>query len=112
MDINELTVGQAKELAAMFSGKEAEGHFFEIGKNYIVRTVTYIYTGKLVEVGASEIVLVDCSWIPETERYMQFVENGSVKECEPFPDGRNVIIGRGGIMDAVVLEKTLPRSQK
>jgi hypothetical protein len=75
--------------------------FFEIGKNYIVRTVTMIYTGKLVDVGATELVLVDCSWIPDTGRYMQFVA-----------DGRRVVIGRGGLMDAVVLEKPLPRSQK
>jgi len=75
--------------------------FFEIGKNYIVRTVTMIYTGKLVDVGATELVLVDCSWIPDTGRYMQFVA-----------DGRRVAIGRGGLMDAVVLEKPLPRSQK
>ena len=112
MNINDLTIGQAKELASMFGAKEESSHFFEIGKNYIVRTVTMIYTGKLVDVGPTEIVLVDAAWIPETDRFMQFVANGSVKECEPYPDGRRVIIGRGGLMDAVVLEKELPRSQR
>jgi hypothetical protein len=112
MNIDELTIGEAKELATLFSKSPSTQHFFEIGKNYIIRTVTMIYTGKLVDVGANELVLVDAAWIPETERFMQFVETGAVRECEPYPDGRRVIIGRGGLMDAVVLEKQLPRIQK
>lgn len=114
MNIDNVTYGELKQIAAMFGAAQpqASNHFFEIGKNYIVRTVTMIYTGKLVDVGATEIVLVDAAWIPETDRFMQFVANGSVKECEPYPDGRRVIIGRGGLMDAVVLEKELPRSQR
>ena len=113
MNIDQMTYGELKQIAAMFSASGQQNqHFFEIGKNYIVRTVTMIYTGKLVDVGATEIVLVDAAWIPETDRFMQFVAEGKVKECEPYPDGRRVIIGRGGLMDAVVLEKDLPRSQR
>jgi hypothetical protein len=113
MNIDQMTYGELKQIATMFSASSQENqHFFEIGKNYIVRTVTMIYTGKLVAVGDKEIVLVDAAWIPETDRFMQFVAEGKVKECEPYPDGRRVIIGRGGLMDAVVLEKELPRSQQ
>lgn len=88
------------------------GNPYEVGSNYIVRTVTMIYTGKLIEVLPLELVMVDVSWIPETERYMQFVADGAVKECEPYPAGVRVVIGRGAILDAVVLSKPLPRSQK
>ena len=113
MNIDDLTIKQARELAALFSVPVSSvPHFFEIGKNYIVRTVTMIYTGRLVDVGPNELVLVDAAWIPETDRFMQFVEDGKVKECEPYPDNRRVIIGRGGLIDAVVLEKELPRSQR
>lgn len=112
MDINDLTIKQARELTAIFGGQQPTQHFFEIGKNYIVRTVTMIYTGKLVDVGPQELVLIDAAWIPETDRFMQFVADGKCKEVEPYPDGRRVIIGRGGLMDAVVLEKELPRSQR
>src|SRR4051812_48675675 len=104
MDINNLTIGQAKELSALFGGPASSAHPFEIGENYVVRTVTMIYTGKLVAVYPNEFVLVDAAWIPETERYMDFVANGKVKECEPFPDGHLVVIGRGGLMDATVLK--------
>jgi hypothetical protein len=115
IDIDSLTIGQAKELAALLGNTTPQAqvlHFFEIGKNYIVRTVTMIYTGKLVDVGPQEIVLIDAAWIPETDRFMQFVADCAVKECEPYPDGRRVIIGRGALVDAVVLEKDLPRSQR
>ena len=83
-----------------------------IGKNVIVRTVTMIYTGRLEGINKDEFILVDCSWIPETDRYMQFVANGSVKECEPYPDGMPVYINRGALLDMVELRKDLPRSQK
>ena len=116
MNINDLTVAQIKKLFAMmpnnFSSPSCSSHPFEIGKNYILRTVTMIYTGKLIAVYPQELVLVDAAWIPETDRYMDFVATGKVKECEPYPDGRHVPIGRGGLMDAVVLEAPLPRSQK
>lgn len=113
MNLDNLTVGQVRELSKMLGGQLSACHNpYEIGKNYIVRTVTMIYTGRLVEVGPQELVMVDVSWIPETGRYMQFVEDGAVNECEPYPEGRRVIIGRGSLLDAVVLEKPLPRSQK
>jgi hypothetical protein len=112
MNIEELTIKEARELSQLFSAAPINQHFFEIGKNYIVRTVTMIYTGKLVDVGQNELVLIDCAWIPDTGRYMQFVAEGKVNECEPYPDGQRVVIGRGGLMDATVLSKPLPRSQK
>ncbi len=112
MNIEELTIKQVREISAFLQPNKNEQHFFEIGKNYIIRTVTMIYTGKLVDVGEQEIVVINAAWIPETERFSQFVENGLVRECEPYPEGRRVIIGRGSIVDAVVLEKDLPRIQK
>jgi hypothetical protein len=112
MNIDQMTYGELKQIASMFQASAPQSqHFFEIGKNYIVRTVTMIYTGKLVDVGATEIVLIDAAWIPETDRFMQFIADGKIKECEPYPDERRVIIGRGGLMDAVVLDKELPRKQ-
>lgn len=86
--------------------------FYEVGQNYAIRTVTMIYTGRLVAVGPQELVLVDVSWIPETERFAQFVAKGQVRECEPYPEGKKVIIGRGSLLDACVLDAPLPREQK
>ena len=84
---------------------------YVIGKNYLIRTVTMIYTGKLLSVGNQELVIKDACWIPETERWMQAVAEVKFKEVEPYPKGRHVIIGRGAILDAVIIDR-LPTEQK
>jgi len=90
---------------------EKKKHPYAVGKNYLVRTVTMIYTGKLVKVYEQELVVVDAAWIPETERWMQAVADCKFKEVEPYPAGVEVVIGRGAILDAVQI-KTLPRQQR
>lgn len=113
MNIEDLTLKQIREIQSLSCGVPVEplsNH--PVGKNVIVRTVTMIYTGRLQSVTSTDLVLVDCSWIPETDRFMQFVANGSVKECEPYPDGLPVFINRGALLDMCELRKDLPRSQK
>lgn len=119
MNIENLTIGQAREIAALFSQvsqvpqKDASVKSdYPVGKNVIVRTVTMIYTGLLSSVTDTDLVLIDCSWIPETERFMQFVADGAVKECEPYPDGLPVFINRGAFLDMCELKSQLPRRQK
>lgn len=109
MDINDLTLGQAKELAAMF-GKQDASHPYEVGKVYLIRTVTMIDTGRLVAVTPQELVLEDAAWIADTGRFAQAVEKAEFGEVEPFPDGK-VIVGRGAVVDAVQIRLS-PRSQK
>ena len=113
MRIDELTIGEARQLATMFGGiplADPGPGPWEIGKNYLIRTVTMIDTGRLVAVTPQELVLEDAAWIADTGRFAQAVEEADFSEVEPFPEGR-VIIGRGSIIDAVVIKKT-PRSQK
>ena len=82
-----------------------------IGENYLIRTVTMIYTGKLTKVYDKDLVLVDCAWIPETERWAQTVEKGVFKEVEPYPDGYEVILNREAILDTTKVHWKLPRTQ-
>lgn len=111
MNIEDLTIKQARELSAMFSGtKSTDSSAWEIGKCYLIRTVTMIATGRLVAVTEHELVIEDAAWIADTGRFSDAVKNATFGEVEPFPDGR-VIIGRGSIVDAVIIVK-LPRSQK
>jgi hypothetical protein len=112
-DINSLTIGQAKELAALFGNAPvpvADNSAWEIGQNYLIRTVTMIDTGRLVAVTAQELVLEDAAWIADTGRFSEAVEKAEFGEVEPFPSGR-VILGRGAIIDAVMIN-TLPRIRK
>jgi len=112
MDINDLTIGEAKALAAMFGKCEMvrDDSHWEIGKTYLIRTVTMIDTGKLVAVTPQELVLEDAAWIADTGRFADAVKKCEFNEVEPFPDGR-VIIGRGALIDAVLIEQA-PRLQK
>ena len=115
MNIEDLTLKQIREIQVLYctaSQPAAPHSSYPVGKNVIVRTVTMIYTGRLEQVTDTDLVLVDCSWIPETERFMQFVAEGKVRECEPYPDGLPVYINRGALLDMCELTKQLPRSQK
>lgn len=110
MKLGELTIGEAKQLARMFGGSTVDNSAWEIGKPYLIRTVTMIDTGILVAVTPQELVLEEAAWIADTGRFSQAVEKAEFGEVEPFPAGR-VIIGRGAIIDAVVINK-VPRSRK
>lgn len=111
MNIEDLTIKQARELASIFNGSEQKTEY-PVGNNVIVRTVTMIFTGKLVKVTSTDLVLLECSWIPDTERYAKFVEEGAVKQCEPYPADLLVFVNRGALIDLCELKKGLPRSQK
>ena len=83
---------------------------FEIGKAYLIRTVTMINIGVVKSVGEKELVLSDCSWIADTGRYHNCIKDGTLEEVEPYTD--DVIIGRGSLIDATIWNHELPRNQK
>ena len=115
MNLDWLTIGQAKEIAAMFhvsDGNPVSPYDGLIGGNVMVRTVTMIYVGKLIAAHRHELVLTDASWIPETGRWAQFIKEGNISECEPYPYDMEVIIGRGAVLDACKWLSGLPRKQK
>ena len=60
MDINDLTIGQAKELAAMFGGNQSTQGLddFCIGKYVIIRTYTAgVWAGLLAKKSGNEVIL-------------------------------------------------------
>ena len=90
--------------------KKENDDVWTIGKIYLIRTVTMIDVGRLIEVTSQELVLEDAAWIADTGRFMDALRSENFLEVEPFPDGK-VIIGRGAVIDAVELKK-LQRTQK
>jgi hypothetical protein len=116
INLDDLTLGQIKELKNAINGETAKSNNmcddYPVGKNVIVRTVTMIYTGLLYKVTDTDLVLLQCSWIPQTEKYKLFVETGAVKYCEPYPDELKVFVNRGALVDFCELVAKLPRSQK
>lgn len=111
MDIDSLTVREIKHIQSLLK-PNTETHPYKIGTNYFIRTVTHHLTGKLLRVTSKELVLIDAAWIADNGRFMNFLKDGTPNEVEPFPDGQEVIVGRGSLIDAVEWSHALPRKQK
>jgi hypothetical protein len=111
-NINDLTIGQLREIQALLpsNGNNNDSHWV-IGKGYFLRTGTHHLTGVLVKVTPQELVLQDAAWIADDGRFAQAVASGIFAEVEPFPTGKEVIVGRNFLVDAVVID-TVPREQK
>ena len=77
----------------------AEKHGWQIGKLYLILTVTRYYVGRLVHVGEQELTIEDAAWVADTGRFGEALSGGKLSEVEPYPDGP-VLIGRGSIVDA------------
>ena len=112
LNIDELTVKQIKHIQSLLKGPGEEKHRWKIGENYFIRTVTHHLTGKLIAVTPKELWLKDAAWIADDGRFMQAIRDGKLNEVEPFPDGEEIPVGRGALIDAVIWKHALPREQK
>ena len=113
MSIESLTIGEAREIANLFGNKSSAYRPHPLtGKNVIVRTITMIYTGKLVGNDEFGLHLNQAAWIPDTGRYANFVAEGEADECEPYPEDLIVFVSPGALIEVVELKSNLPRSQK
>ena len=113
MNTDELTLGQIKEIKSLL-GSQTENHPFEVGKPYMLRTVTHIDVGRIKAVYPTEIVLTEAAWVADTGRFSeQWDKTGdnAFDEVEMFPRDRDVIVGRGALIDATQL-KELPTKTK
>jgi len=115
MSIDNLTVGQLKELGSMFGRTpqlNVHESFFEVGKNYFIRTVTHHHTGRCIRVAPTFIVLIDAAWIADDGRFANAMLTGDFSEVEPYPDGAEVCVSLGALIDAVECKYPLPKEQK
>lgn len=112
MQLDKLTVGEVREICALFGGGKSQTHPYVIGEKYFIRTVTHHFTGQLVAVHQQELVITDAAWIADDGRFTQAIAKGEFNEVEPYPDNEMVVIGRSSIIDAVRFTPDLPRSQK
>lgn len=74
-------------------------HPYKIGQTIVIRTVTMIQVGTLVNVYEQELVLENAAWIADTGRWADFLKGKMPDEVEPFLDGE-VFVGRGALIDA------------
>ncbi len=100
------------KLASLISEEKNDtdsGCFFEVDKVYAIRTVTMIYTGRVKKITSTDVLLDEAAWIPETERWADFVDTGAHKEAEPYK--RPVAIKQGAILDYTEIPSVI-RKQK
>lgn len=115
LDINKLTIGEAKQIAATFCGTPLSStpanHSFEIGKAYFFQTVTLYFTGRIDAITDTDIVISEAAWIADTGRFADFIKDCEKGAPEVEPMNRPYILSRSGIIGAIDA-KTLPRSQR
>jgi len=112
MTIDNMTFGELKQIAAMFGGKAQDIQPYEIGKAYLIRSVTHIDIGIVKAAGEKEIILSNASWIADTGRYHDALKGGCAKlnEVEPYLD--DVIVNRTAVIDATIWRHAVPTEQK
>ena len=80
------------------------------GADVLIRTVTMIYTGRVVGIDAHTIALDEAAWIADTGRFADALTTGNLSEVEPYPD--TVYVARAAVVDITFWTHDLPRVQK
>ena len=112
MNIDELTIGELKQIQSLGTLNKSDDSHWKIGENYFLRTVTHYFTGRLEKVTQSELVFSSVSWIADSGRYADALKIGNLSEVEPYPKNALVIVGRGALIDAHIWKHKLPLEQK
>jgi hypothetical protein len=109
MNLSELKISELVTIANAVNLQKTSGTFLEIGKMYMIRTITMIYTGKVKDIRGKEILLENAAWIAETERWADCVREGKFKEVEPYC--RDTVINLDSFLDYVEMT-SIPTEQK
>ena len=105
MNINDLTIGQAKELSGMFGGKLQSQHPF-IGKYCIARCYAAgVHAGEVVSVDGENVVLKDSrrlwSWKANDGIALSGVAQNGINKSNSKLDALNPIIYLTGVCELI-----------
>ncbi len=118
MNLNELTLGEIKEIAALIKGSSCSTpsnlwrKYLTPGKSVFIRSVTHHYVGCVEECDDTVLVLSQASWIADDGRFHEALKTGILKEIEPYPNNEPVLIGLGAILDVCKWQHNLPTEAK
>jgi ribosomal protein S19E (S16A) len=65
--------------------------------------------GRLKGINQQEILIEDAAWIPETERWADFVSTGAHKEAEPYT--KPVVLNRGAMLDITEIPSLITKQR-
>ena len=88
-----------------------EGGTGLVGEAVFIRTVTFYYTGRLVDENSEYLVIEKAAWIADTGRWSTALASGELNEVEPFPEGK-VLISKASVVDICAWAHPLPRERK
>ena len=77
---------------------------WQVGKIYHVRTVTFSIAGVLEWVGDKELLFSEASWIADSGRFSDYLKGKTDSNLEVEPFKEKVIVGRGSVIDATIIE--------
>ena len=95
---------------ALENKKYENDYPFEIGKKYLIRTVTYHLIGEVKSINGGFLLFDKMIWLADSGRFKQCMEEGRVSEVEPcdVSGGLNI----GSIVDFFEWKHDLPKDQK
>jgi hypothetical protein len=100
-----MTTEQITALATLLGGERTkpatEGSVWKVGKNYYIQTVTWAYTGTLIEVTDKELLLTQAALIGDTGPFHKALKSEEFAEVEPLVN--DLVIGRYSIVSATRL---------
>jgi hypothetical protein len=108
MKLDDMTIGEAKQLSAMFNGVQVLP--FSVGEKVFIRTVTHHLTGRVSAICGNFIVLDTAAWIADDGRFMECIEQGKINEVEPV--SCPVRVNTSSIIDVYEWRHELPTKQK
>lgn len=82
---------------------------FEIGKAYLIRTVTYHQVGILKEICGDFLIFKEASWIADSGKFSECISKGTFSEVEYVGP---IIINKIAIVDAFPWENKVPKESK
>ena len=87
---------------------QSEGPF-EIGKAYLIRTVTYHQVGILKDIQGDFLIFKDASWVADSGRFSECLSKGTFNEVEYVGP---MMINKTAIVDAFPFEHKIPKETK
>lgn len=82
---------------------------FDVGKSYLIRTVTYHVLGKIKTIKGDFLVLENASWVADSGRFGEAITKGTLSEVEYAGDA---IVNVNAITDAYPWAHKLPDQTK
>ena len=112
MDLNEMKLGDLKELLALLKGGNSSETAYKLGQSYLFRTVTHYWVGKIVSIYENEVVLENASWVADTGRFSECLSSGFPENAEYETAIGKTIVHRAAIVDASEWKHELPKTSK